>query len=599
MANELRHKDAVAGRVRENEYEDIQQHILNGQATGDIVYASSAAQLKGLAIGATNTVLQVVGGIPTWVAAPIIGDDALLSVGDDQDGVIVLVSAGIAADTNLAGVLVGASQDTSALAANSLIISNITTDGDILIAASDGGHSRQALFVDGSTGIIHIGRPSVSGQAVGTGGVVFGGAIEFNNTLYVEGQVYHFVGTRYADDVEAGFGANGDGDVTMRYETADPDALIFTILMDESKNSGNNIPVFAFAEGTTLGDLGWFDGYVEPALAVLNIAKDAFVSLDAGDINGATPGVGLYFKAAADEDINILKLSVTDTPNEIWDESRDIFDRSKGQRFQGSLFLTEKAAADTDEPGDGQLWVKDDAPNNLYFTDDAGNDRQIALFDADTGEMIVTSNQTATIETADIPHAFTGFSTGDVQDFSFVAGITGAITAYADYSGTVANAILATCVGHGLVTNDIITIRGTTAPNDYNGIWQITRVDDDNFYFVEAALWNADAGASDFEMGDYLLAGTGTAGEYDIGWNSSVSEGGGAGSVVLFCPMQNTTILTKASAKRKFANNDVGSISGGGHIAIAVADRIWFTHQSDGTQDLTVNLMNLRLARLA
>ncbi|KKL90736.1 hypothetical protein LCGC14_1901730, partial [marine sediment metagenome] len=63
-----------------------------------------------------------------------------------------------------------------------------------------------------------------------------------------------------------------------------------------------------------------------------------------------------------------------------------------------------------------------------YFTNDDGDDKQLAVFDADTGEMIVTSNQTATIETANTPHAFTGFSTGDVQDFSFVVGITAQTT---------------------------------------------------------------------------------------------------------------------------------------------------------------------------
>ena len=235
----------------------------------------------------------------------------------------------------------------------------------------------------------------------------------------------------------------------------------------------------------------------------------------------------------------------------------------------------------------------------MWFTTDAGDDQHVAVFDADTGEMIVVSNQTATIETADTPHAFIGLSTGDVQDFSFVAGITGGITVYADYSGTIADAILVTAGTHGLVTNDIITIRGTTAPNDYNGIRQITRVDDNSFYFVEGSLWNADAGASDFEMGDYLLAGTGTTGEYDLAWSSSISESGGAGSVVSFIPVQNITVVTKASSKRKFANNDVGAMPGGAHIAITVGDRLWFAHQSSGTNDLTVNIMNFRLARLA
>lgn len=42
-----------------------------------------------------------------------------------------------------------------------------------------------------------------------------------------------------------------------------------------------------------------------------------------------------------------------------------------------ALFLSERAAAMADVTADGQLWVKDDAPNTLYFTDDAGNDTQI------------------------------------------------------------------------------------------------------------------------------------------------------------------------------------------------------------------------------
>ena len=36
--------------------------------------------------------------------------------------------------------------------------------------------------------------------------------------------------------------------------------------------------------------------------------------------------------------------------------------------------------------------------------------------------------------------------------------------------------------GHGMVTGDIVTVAGTT---DYNGTWAITRVDDDNFTFVD------------------------------------------------------------------------------------------------------------------
>ena len=39
--------------------------------------------------------------------------------------------------------------------------------------------------------------------------------------------------------------------------------------------------------------------------------------------------------------------------------------------------LVEQASAVADTAGQGQLWVKNDTPNNIYFTNDAGNDVQI------------------------------------------------------------------------------------------------------------------------------------------------------------------------------------------------------------------------------
>lgn len=54
----------------------------------------------------------------------------------------------------------------------------------------------------------------------------------------------------------------------------------------------------------------------------------------------------------------------------------------------GSIFLTEKADADADVAGDGQLWVNTATPNELYFTDDAGTD-----FKLSNSEVTGTSGQ--------------------------------------------------------------------------------------------------------------------------------------------------------------------------------------------------------------
>lgn len=45
--------------------------------------------------------------------------------------------------------------------------------------------------------------------------------------------------------------------------------------------------------------------------------------------------------------------------------------------FSDSLFILEKAAANADRAGYGQLWVKNTSPAELWFTDDAGLDTKI------------------------------------------------------------------------------------------------------------------------------------------------------------------------------------------------------------------------------
>ncbi len=65
MSNELVHK-SQGTTLTQAEYENVDAHICNSQATGDVIYASSATQLTRLGIGATNQLLMVTGGVPVW-----------------------------------------------------------------------------------------------------------------------------------------------------------------------------------------------------------------------------------------------------------------------------------------------------------------------------------------------------------------------------------------------------------------------------------------------------------------------------------------------------------------------------------------------------
>lgn len=81
MANELVH-GSQGTVLTQAEFEAVGLHVCNSQATGDLIYASSATQLSRLGIGATNTVLTVIGGVPAWVAP--IKFTELANAGDKQ-----------------------------------------------------------------------------------------------------------------------------------------------------------------------------------------------------------------------------------------------------------------------------------------------------------------------------------------------------------------------------------------------------------------------------------------------------------------------------------------------------------------------------------
>jgi hypothetical protein len=85
------------------------------------------------------------------------GDDVGDAFGDDEDFVIVLNSSANSANTAITGVLEG-TPVTNILAVNSAILSNTTTDGDILFAVSDGGTSKEFLFANGDSADLQIGH---------------------------------------------------------------------------------------------------------------------------------------------------------------------------------------------------------------------------------------------------------------------------------------------------------------------------------------------------------------------------------------------------------------------------------------------------------
>ena len=86
MANEFKHK-TVGTQMTQSEYEAVGGHVLDSQAAGDLVYASSTTQLSRLGIGTAGKVLQVNSGAsaPEWTADIFVTD---LRVGEDSQTAI-------------------------------------------------------------------------------------------------------------------------------------------------------------------------------------------------------------------------------------------------------------------------------------------------------------------------------------------------------------------------------------------------------------------------------------------------------------------------------------------------------------------------------
>ena len=89
MANEFKHV-SVGTELTQSEYESTSSHILDSQAAGDIIYASSTSQLSRLGIGTAGKILQVNSGAsaPEWTAT-VTGVTSVLNtslvIGRDSD----------------------------------------------------------------------------------------------------------------------------------------------------------------------------------------------------------------------------------------------------------------------------------------------------------------------------------------------------------------------------------------------------------------------------------------------------------------------------------------------------------------------------------
>jgi hypothetical protein len=180
MANEFKHL-SVGGEITQSEFEAVGGHILDSQAIGDIIYATSTSQLSRLGIGSTGAVLTVTGGVPAWDTTWTPTGHLIPASDDSYD-----LGSAVAAwqDLFLEGDISLTDAGSISTAAGALTIGsaaaiNITpTAGSAILL--DGTISIDAGVVTGATSITSTAfagalTGNVTGNASGTAATVTGG----------------------------------------------------------------------------------------------------------------------------------------------------------------------------------------------------------------------------------------------------------------------------------------------------------------------------------------------------------------------------------------------------------------------------------------
>ncbi len=177
MANELRHK-TVGTELTQTEFEDEALHQLDSQATGDIIYASSATQLTRLAKGAESHFLKQGASIPEWATNPA-GATIVRKTADQT----VNDSATLVNDTHLL-LAVGANDVWIIEVILKYTSPSVTPDLDHLWAVPSGGEAR-GIYDFKINGVMDAGADMTSERKMDTGsGIVYYGMYRI---LYVGG----------------------------------------------------------------------------------------------------------------------------------------------------------------------------------------------------------------------------------------------------------------------------------------------------------------------------------------------------------------------------------------------------------------------------
>ncbi|GEM_PF-2974575 len=174
--------------------------------------------------------------------AVVLADDLWVALGTNADQVLINRSTILATNTALTGVMIG-TPVTPAIAANSLIISNTTASGDVIVAANLGGNSQAWLWIDSSAGTFNL-----YGAGTAT-------AIITSTAVTVLDDILLAVGT--------------GSTARISYDTTDANAN--ELLIQLPAGGATDVPVIVIGQSIESVDLALYNGVVDPHIAMFGV----------------------------------------------------------------------------------------------------------------------------------------------------------------------------------------------------------------------------------------------------------------------------------------------------------------------------------------
>jgi len=198
---------------------------------------------------------------------------------------------------------------------------------------------------------------------------------------------------KYVDDIVTGFTSSATFSAALPYTVTG--AWDFEALVDLEAGfrvwevvGGSGDSLTMTLDGT---DANWT---YSPAVTSINFTGASYLDLTGGmDLRCWDNTDADYMRIYHDGTDGIIDAFAT--------TSKIVLSTEKGVKIDGGsngsgLFIDEIAAGLDDITGFGQVWVKNNAPNDLYFTDDTGRDVQIT----DNGALAVGTRSVRAVKSA-------------------------------------------------------------------------------------------------------------------------------------------------------------------------------------------------------